>query len=186
MLDQNETIVFDAFQKRFGITLQKIAESQKYQTPDVEFNIAGNEIVAEIKTLEDALRVNLKTSEMEENFDGFFEAEQMGEDKTWSRVARAIEKASSQLVLSSIKLKAVILLNKDCAIIDDLDDVLRNYRETGKARESLPQGAKIACQNWKIIPHLIFWIDDRKNEFHVRFNEIPTSVENFFRERMNA
>jgi hypothetical protein len=187
MLDSNEKMVFQKFQERFGLILQEIPESPNHPTPDATFEIAGEVIVAEIKTIEDALRINLDKSKLEKNADGILEYEQLGEDNTWSRVARAIEKASIQIKVSAIDLKAVILVNNDCASIDDLDDVLNGFITTGQFRESLPHGAKIARQNWKCIPDLFFWIDPEKDEFHIRWGDrVTASIKGFFEEKLNA
>ncbi len=187
MIDENEEFVLNEFKRRFDISLLKLPESPKNQTPDVTFNINGNEIVAEIKTIENAFRINLDTSKMQMNDDGFLEIEQGGEDNTWSRVARAIEKASYQLVMSEINIKAVILLNKDCAISEDLDDILNGYITVDRFKSHLPKGVQISVKNWKCNPSLIFWIDKAKSEFYIRsIGEIPESINSFFREKLNA
>ena len=187
MIDENEKFVLNEFKKRFGIGLVKLPEPPKNETPDVIFSVDGKEIVAEIKTIEDAFRINLDASKMQMSEDGFLELEQERDDNTWSRVARAVEKASSQLNASDIELKAVIILNKDCAIIDDLDDILDGYIKIDRFKCALPRGALISRQNWKVVPNLFFWINMTGSEFYIRsVGEIPESINSFFREKLNA
>jgi hypothetical protein len=184
-MNENEKVVSNIFLKRFGIILNEIPENPPQKTPDFAFEISGFKILAEQKTIEDALMINLDKLKLEKNSDGIFEYEKLGEDNTWSRVARAIEKASAQLELFMTDLKAVILLNNDCASIDDLDDIIKGHRTIGEI--PLPQGAIIARQNWKCTPNLIFWIDKTENKIDIRsIGEIPEAITTFFQEKLNA
>ena len=112
MKDDNGKLVFEKFKERFGIILQKISVTPKHPTPDVTFDISGHPIIAEIKTIENPFRVNLDVSKFDKNEEGFFEYEEMTEDNTESKVARAIEKVCKQLLRSEVRLKSVIILNK--------------------------------------------------------------------------
>jgi hypothetical protein len=188
-LDANEQAVAQRFHQKWGIVFEKIQETPGKKSPDVTFEIQGFKIVAEIKTIEDAIQVQLSSGEIKlvKGEEGFLEYEKRSNDNTWSRVARAIEKACEQLVESEVQLKAVVLLNEDCALVDDLDDFLSNNRSTGKFKEPLPPGARIARQNLKCIPSLFFWVDIKKEELHVRtIGQLPSSIETFFREKLNG
>jgi desulfoferrodoxin (superoxide reductase-like protein) len=188
-LDANEQAVAQRFHQKWGIVFEKIQETPGKKSPDVTFEIQGFKIVAEIKTIEDALRVQISSGEIEltKSADHFLGYAKLSDgDNTLARVARTVEKACEQLVESDIQLKAVILSNKDCALVDDLDDFLSNHRSTGTFREPLPPGARIARQNLKCSPNLFFWVDIKKEELHVRIGELPSSIETFFREKLNG
>jgi hypothetical protein len=172
--DINEQIVADYLGERFGITLQKIPETPgKGKSPDTFFQIENTPIVLEIKTLENTVRLNQKSV--------------FGEDKAWSRIARAIEKASKQLATSSIPIKAIAILSKGYTQkFSDLLDVLQGFISEPEPSRLHP-GVSIAISNLECQPNILFWIDQTRNEFYVRsLGELPSSIETFFREKLNG
>jgi hypothetical protein len=185
MFDMNEQFVVDLFLKRFDTTLLKIDETPQNKSPDVKFTVQDYTILGEIKTLSDTFKEKIANLGIETVPEGLV-FEESREDKTWSKVARAIRKATFQFENYISDYKAIILLNDENALISDLDDCLRGFTLIGEYPSALPYGARIEREKWKFLPDLIFWIDAKSQMIDVRSGNVPNQLQAFFGERLNA